>query len=238
MVTIGLSTRENRQPAAVGFNNPPHLGRKGRERDRESERERERGAILGFGEWVVAKKGSLDARRIGHRLLLLLLLGLEKMVSDAEIVKHLISVLKTADLATTTTTAIRQQLEQDLRVDLSDKKAFIRQQVDLYLQHQHSLKEEENEREDGEGEQQEEENEEESEENEDDAEEEQDEDDYVKQVARGVSDSKQQQQRLRHAKIRRSSKERYTNISNPANSSHYPGGVIWVLHEFSRSCYV
>lgn len=186
----------------------------------------------------MAKKGLLDARRIGHRLLLLLLLGLEKMVSDAEIVKHLISVLKTADLATTTTTAIRQQLEQDLRVDLSDKKAFIRQQVDLYLQHQHSLKEEENEREDGEGEQQEEENEEESEENEDDAEEEQDEDDYVKQVARGVSDSKQQQQRLRHAKIRRSSKERYTNISNPANSSHYPGGVIWVLHEFSRSCYV
>jgi upstream activation factor subunit UAF30 len=155
----------------------------------------------------VAKKGLLDARRIGHRLLLLLLLGLEKMVSDAEIVKHLISVLKTADLATTTTTAIRQQLEQDLRVDLSDKKAFIRQQVDLYLQHQHSQKEEENEREDGEGEQQEEENEEESEENEDDAEEEQDEDDYVKQVARGVSDSKQQQQRLRHAKIRRSSKE-------------------------------
>ncbi len=162
------------------------------------------------------------------------------MVSDAEIVKHLISVLKTADLATTTTTAIRQQLEQDLRVDLSDKKAFIRQQVDLYLEHQHSQKEEENEREDGEGEQQqqEEENEEESEENEDDAEEEQDEDDYVKQVTRGVSDSKQQQQRLRHAKIRRSSKERYTNISNPANSLHYPGGVIWVLHEFSWSCYV
>jgi upstream activation factor subunit UAF30 len=159
---------------------------------------------------VVAKKGLLDARRIGHRLLLLLLLlGLEKMVSDAEIVKHLISVLKTADLTTTTTTAIRQQLEQDLRVDLSDKKAFIRQQVDLYLQHQHSQKEEENEREDGEGEQQQqqEENEEESEENEDDAEEEQDEDDYVKQVTRGVSDSKQQQQRLRHAKIRRSSKE-------------------------------
>jgi upstream activation factor subunit UAF30 len=157
---------------------------------------------------VVAKKGLLDARRIGHRLLLLLLLGLEKMVSDAEIVKHLISVLKTADLTTTTTTAIRQQLEQDLRVDLSDKKALIRQQVDLYLQHQHSQKEEENEREDGEGEQQEEENEEENEENEDDAEEEQDEDDYVKQVTRGVSDSKQQQQRLRHAKIRRSSKER------------------------------
>jgi upstream activation factor subunit UAF30 len=185
---------------------------------------------------VVAKKGLLDARRIGHRLLLLLLLlGLEKMVSDAEIVKHLISVLKTADLATTTTTAIRQQLEQDLRVDLSDKKAFIRQQVDLYLQHQHSQKEEENEREDGEGEQQqhEEENEEENEENEDDAEEDQDEDDYMKQVTRGVSDSKQQQQRLRHAKIRRSSKERYTNISNPANSLHYPGGVIWVLHEFS-----
>jgi upstream activation factor subunit UAF30 len=58
------------------------------------------------------------------------------MVSDAEIVRHLTAVLKNADLNTTTTTAIRLQLQSDLGVDLSEKKAFIREQVDLYLQKQ------------------------------------------------------------------------------------------------------
>ncbi|XP_024385412.1 uncharacterized protein [Physcomitrium patens] len=58
------------------------------------------------------------------------------MVSDAEIVRHLTEVLKNADLNTTTTTAIRQQLQIALGVDLTDKKAFIRQQVDAYLQKQ------------------------------------------------------------------------------------------------------
>ena len=58
------------------------------------------------------------------------------MVSDAEIVRHLTAVLKKADLNTTTTTAIRLQLQSDLGVDFSDKKAFIREQVDLYLQRQ------------------------------------------------------------------------------------------------------
>lgn len=43
-------------------------------------------------------------------------------------------MLDQADLTTTTTSAIRRQLEQDLGIDLSDKKAFIREQVDLYLQ--------------------------------------------------------------------------------------------------------
>ncbi|XP_024397000.1 uncharacterized protein [Physcomitrium patens] len=65
------------------------------------------------------------------------------MVSDAEIVRHLTAVLKKADLNTTTTTEIRQQLQSDLGVDLSDKKAFIRQQVDLYLQKQSQEQEEE-----------------------------------------------------------------------------------------------
>ncbi|KAG0567939.1 hypothetical protein M758_7G170700 [Ceratodon purpureus] len=58
------------------------------------------------------------------------------MVSDAEIVRHLTAVLENADLNTTTTTAIRLQLQSDLGVDLSEKKAFIREQVDLYLQRQ------------------------------------------------------------------------------------------------------
>ena len=58
------------------------------------------------------------------------------MVSDAEIVRHLTAVLKKADLNTTTTTAIRVQLQSDLGVDFSDKEAFIREQVDLYLQRQ------------------------------------------------------------------------------------------------------
>lgn len=58
------------------------------------------------------------------------------MVSDEEIVRHLTAVLREADLSTTTTTAIRQQLQEELGVDLTDKKVFIRQQVDLYLQTQ------------------------------------------------------------------------------------------------------
>ena len=58
------------------------------------------------------------------------------MVSEAEIVRHLISVLEKADFNTTTTTAIRKQLESELGVDLSEKKGLIRQQVDLYLAQQ------------------------------------------------------------------------------------------------------
>ena len=50
--------------------------------------------------------------------------------------RHLISVLEKADFNTTTTTAIRKQLEIELGVDLSEKKALIRQQVDLYLAQQ------------------------------------------------------------------------------------------------------
>lgn len=70
------------------------------------------------------------------------------MVSDAEIVRHLTAVLRQADLSATTTTAIRQQLETDLGVDLSEKKLFIRQHVDLYLQ-KHTQEQQEGE---GEGE--------------------------------------------------------------------------------------
>lgn len=71
-----------------------------------------------------------------------------KMVSDEEIVRHLTAVLREADLSTTTTTAIRHQLQEELGVDLTDKKVFIRQQVDLYLQTQ--AQEQQQQEEDGE----------------------------------------------------------------------------------------
>jgi upstream activation factor subunit UAF30 len=125
-------------------------------------------------------------------------------VSDADIVRRLTSVLKTADLATTTTTAIRQHLEHELGVDLSDKKAFIRQQVDLYLQQQEQEDKEKEEEEEAQGEEEEEEQQEEQEQQQQD-----EVDDYGKQTATTRSDSKQ---RLL-AKIGHSaSKERYHNL--------------------------
>ncbi|XP_076891645.1 upstream activation factor subunit UAF30-like [Bidens hawaiensis] len=56
------------------------------------------------------------------------------MVSDSEIMERLRQFLSTSDFTTTTTASIRRQLEHDFGVDLSDKKAFIRQQIDLYLE--------------------------------------------------------------------------------------------------------
>ncbi|XP_057500372.1 upstream activation factor subunit spp27-like isoform X2 [Actinidia eriantha] len=58
------------------------------------------------------------------------------MVSDSELVGSLREFLRTSDLNTTTTAIVRRQLEDDFGIDLSDKKAFIRQQVDLYLESQ------------------------------------------------------------------------------------------------------
>jgi upstream activation factor subunit UAF30 len=55
------------------------------------------------------------------------------MVSDAELVERLLEVLRSSDLNTTTTAALRRRLEEDFGTDLSDKKAFIREQVDLFL---------------------------------------------------------------------------------------------------------
>ncbi|CAM8921887.1 unnamed protein product [Rhodiola kirilowii] len=67
------------------------------------------------------------------------------MVSDEEIVARLREFLKISDLNTTTTTIVRRRLEEDLGIDLSDKKAFVREQVDLFLQSQvvENVKEEE-----------------------------------------------------------------------------------------------
>ncbi|KAG1347931.1 upstream activation factor subunit spp27 [Cocos nucifera] len=55
------------------------------------------------------------------------------MVSDSELVERLREFLRASDLSTTTTAIVRRKLEEDFGVDLSDKKAFIREQVDLFL---------------------------------------------------------------------------------------------------------
>ncbi|KAJ4966602.1 hypothetical protein NE237_018451 [Protea cynaroides] len=65
------------------------------------------------------------------------------MVSDSELVERLHEFLRTSDLNTTTTAIVRRQLEEDFEIDLSDKKAFIREQVDLFLQSQLEKAEEE-----------------------------------------------------------------------------------------------
>ncbi|XP_059641803.1 protein TRI1-like isoform X2 [Cornus florida] len=73
------------------------------------------------------------------------------MVSDSELVGRLREFLSTSDLNTTTTGIVRRKLEEDFGIDLSDKKAFIREQVDLYLQsQQEQAEEDEGEEEDGE----------------------------------------------------------------------------------------
>ncbi|KAE9613020.1 hypothetical protein Lal_00027530 [Lupinus albus] len=70
------------------------------------------------------------------------------MVSESELIGRLREFLRSSDLNTTTTTTVRRQLESDFGIDLSDRKAFIREQVDLFLQTEHQQEEEEEEGED------------------------------------------------------------------------------------------
>ncbi|KAF3775200.1 hypothetical protein EJ110_NYTH50989 [Nymphaea thermarum] len=56
------------------------------------------------------------------------------MVSDEEIVSGLEMLLRQADFTVTTSGDIRQQLERKLGVDLSHKRAFIRNHIDLLVQ--------------------------------------------------------------------------------------------------------
>lgn len=56
------------------------------------------------------------------------------MVSETELVQRLREFLSTSDLNRTTTAIVRRKLEEDFGIDLSDRKAFIREQVDIYLQ--------------------------------------------------------------------------------------------------------
>ena len=57
-----------------------------------------------------------------------------KMVSESDLIDRLREFLRSSDLNTTTTAIVRRKLEEDFGVDLSDKKAFIREQVDLFLE--------------------------------------------------------------------------------------------------------
>ncbi|PWA76674.1 DEK, C-terminal [Artemisia annua] len=54
--------------------------------------------------------------------------------ANSELLKHLHNVLKTSDLDTATAATVRRRLEEQLDIDLSDKKTYIRKQIDLYLQ--------------------------------------------------------------------------------------------------------
>ena len=61
-------------------------------------------------------------------------------------------ILQTTDLTTTTTSSIWRKLEEEPGIDLTSKKAFVREQVDLYLlQQQQLLENNEVKQEDGEG---------------------------------------------------------------------------------------
>lgn len=138
---------------------------------------------------------SLVAHLVFHCLyypslpLYLLLIPLQNMVSDEDIVRRLAEVLDSADLTTTTTSAIRRQLEQDLGIDLSDKKAFIREQVDLYLQSQQPQQEEEGGDEEGEAEEEGEEVGDDAEEEEEDGEPEPDSRRFQARIDRAVKNS-------------------------------------------------
>lgn len=58
------------------------------------------------------------------------------MVSDSELIERLRDFLSTSDLNTTTTAILRRRLEEDFGIDLSGRKAFIREQVDICMQSQ------------------------------------------------------------------------------------------------------
>ncbi|KAG6761448.1 hypothetical protein POTOM_034668 [Populus tomentosa] len=56
------------------------------------------------------------------------------MVSDSDLVVRLREILRSSDLDTATAGSIRRQLEEDFGVDLSEKKKFIREQIDTFLE--------------------------------------------------------------------------------------------------------
>ncbi|KAL9370949.1 hypothetical protein Peur_036089 [Populus x canadensis] len=56
------------------------------------------------------------------------------MVSDSDLVARLREILRSSDLDTATASSIRRQLEEDFGVDLSEKKKFIREQIDTFLE--------------------------------------------------------------------------------------------------------
>ncbi|XP_025013609.1 ABC transporter F family member 4 isoform X2 [Ricinus communis] len=56
------------------------------------------------------------------------------MVSDSDLVTRLREILQDSDLNTATAGSVRRKLEEVFGVDLSDRKAFIREQIDSYLE--------------------------------------------------------------------------------------------------------
>ncbi|KAH0695568.1 hypothetical protein KY289_015567 [Solanum tuberosum] len=64
------------------------------------------------------------------------------MVSDSELVDRLREFLSTSDLNITTNTDVRRKLEEDFNIDLSDRKVFIREQIDLYLESHYQVNQE------------------------------------------------------------------------------------------------
>lgn len=67
------------------------------------------------------------------------------MVSDSELIERLREILSTSDLNTTTNSIVRRRLEEDFGIDLSERKVFIREQVDAYMQTQFQNEEEDDE---------------------------------------------------------------------------------------------
>ncbi|KAG0467144.1 hypothetical protein HPP92_018724 [Vanilla planifolia] len=55
------------------------------------------------------------------------------MVSEAGLVERLRDILRSSDLSTTTAAIVRRKLEEDFGVDLTEKKMFIREQIDIFL---------------------------------------------------------------------------------------------------------
>ncbi|KAL8168051.1 hypothetical protein V2J09_009550 [Rumex salicifolius] len=55
------------------------------------------------------------------------------MVSDADLVGGIRNFLRSADLKKTTVSIVRRKLEDDFGVDLSQRKPFIRQQVEIFI---------------------------------------------------------------------------------------------------------
>ncbi|KAJ4830096.1 hypothetical protein Tsubulata_017779 [Turnera subulata] len=55
------------------------------------------------------------------------------MVSDSDLVSRLHEILRSSDLDTATPGSIRRQLQSELGVDLSDRKAFISEQIDIFF---------------------------------------------------------------------------------------------------------
>ncbi|KAH7575187.1 hypothetical protein JRO89_XS02G0059900 [Xanthoceras sorbifolium] len=79
------------------------------------------------------------------------------MVSDSDLVTRLCQILRTSDLDTATAATVRRQLEQDFNVDLSDRKAFVRDQIDIFLRNNQNAAVQGDEDEDQEAEEQKEE---------------------------------------------------------------------------------